>query len=202
MITARRESEALTIDVPRGATAIFDSEWLPAGDGPVGGMLVRRDGEMIWCDFDGTLRQMSSVPDQPRDEIARRLLQGMADEALRVAGGAMIDVIGDGALATSLRKAAGVSDAPGAAVVVDTTGSAAAVAAALDRLPQLGTLVLAGPAAREDPDLDVYANLHLRGLRITAIAPSLGQSSHTLSPTHVRAGEPLPAATWYCVSDV
>lgn len=85
-----------------------------------------------------------------------------------------IDVTGDGELAATLRSrlaARAARDADVApAAVIETTGAPAAIAAALARLDDLGTLVLAGPPAPEPVALDLYADLHVRGLTVVGIA--------------------------------
>jgi threonine dehydrogenase-like Zn-dependent dehydrogenase len=87
-----------------------------------------------------------------------------------------VDVTGEGELATALRSrlatrlAREAERAP--AAVIDTTGDPTAIAAALARLDDLGTLVLAGPAAPQPGALDLYADLHVRGLTVVGIAPT------------------------------
>lgn len=90
-------------------------------------------------------------------------------------GGGPLEVTGDGPLARALRArlaaaAAPVADAP-PTVIVETTGEAAAVRAALARVADLGTVVLAGPVAPGPVALDVYGDLHVRGVTLVAVAP-------------------------------
>lgn len=100
-----------------------------------------------------------------------------ADAALAAlpVGDGPVEVLGDGALAAALRErlAARIShgsDAAGAAI--DTTGDAAVIAAALARLADLGTLVLA--AACEPAPLDLYTDVHVRGLTIVGVPATAG----------------------------
>ena len=85
-----------------------------------------------------------------------------------------VEVTGDGEMAAELRsrlreRINGARDRIGAAV--DTTGDPAVITDLLTRLADLGTLVLAGPPAPEPPALDLYADLHVRGLTVVGIAP-------------------------------
>jgi threonine dehydrogenase-like Zn-dependent dehydrogenase len=81
----------------------------------------------------------------------------------------LVEVIGDGGLAVALR--AGLRSRPGAprerpGAVIETTGDPAAIRDALQRVADLGTVVLAGPATADPVALDLYADLHVRGLTI------------------------------------
>lgn len=84
-----------------------------------------------------------------------------------------LEVTGDGPLAQALR--ARLAAAPGAgaapATIVETTGKTGAIRAALARVADLGTVVLAGPVAPGPVALDVYGDLHVRGLTLVAVAP-------------------------------
>jgi threonine dehydrogenase-like Zn-dependent dehydrogenase len=92
---------------------------------------------------------------------------------LALADGAQwVEVLGEGELAESLRarlgaRAAGRSQ-PGA--VIETTGDTDAIAHALERVADLGTVILAGPPPVDAGALDLYANLHVRGLTLVGLA--------------------------------
>jgi threonine dehydrogenase-like Zn-dependent dehydrogenase len=95
-----------------------------------------------------------------------------AAEVALAAGPGWVDVLGDGDLAESIRtrlgtRAAGESK-PGA--VVKTSGEPDAIADALKRVADLGTVVLAGPPPADAGTLDLYADLHVRGLTVVGIA--------------------------------
>lgn len=62
--------------------------------------------------------------------------------------------------------------APGAEPVVETTGQPMEVEAALRRAPDLGTVVLAGPVPEQPPAIDLYADLHVRGLTVVCVPPA------------------------------
>jgi hypothetical protein len=55
--------------------------------------------------------------------------------------------------------------------IVETTGDFARVRDALRACPDLGTVVLAGPIAGSPPALDLYADLHVRGLTVVCRRP-------------------------------
>lgn len=103
---------------------------------------------------------------------AQQVLQALGSSARRV------EVVGEGKLAEEVRLLLGAAlqqdpaAAPPTGVVV-ATGDPAAVAAALVRVDDLGTVVLAGAAPREPAVLDLYGDLHVRGLVLVGV-PSAG----------------------------
>lgn len=94
-------------------------------------------------------------------------------------GGEPVEVVGAGPLADALRARfdAGPSAAGDAlpAVVIETTGNPEAVRAALERVADLGTVVLAGPPQPAPAPLDLYSDVHVRGLTLVGVpAPPEG----------------------------
>ena len=92
-------------------------------------------------------------------------------------GAAAAAVTGEGPLAQALR--ARLPGPPRKAdsrpdIVVETSGEAGAIAAALARVADLGTVVLAGPISGDLIALDLYGDLHVRGLTVVAVAPPDG----------------------------
>ncbi|HEX6652234.1 MAG TPA: hypothetical protein VF072_05785 [Thermoleophilaceae bacterium] len=61
---------------------------------------------------------------------------------------------------------------PGAEPVVETTGEPVAVEAALRDAPDLGIVVLAGPVPDRPPPVDLYGDLHVRGLTVVCVPPA------------------------------
>lgn len=119
-----------------------------------------------------------------------------------------VEVVGDGAVARSIRaewsaqRSAG--DAPD--VIVDLTGDPEAITAAVSRLADLGTLILAGGPAARPVDLDFYPDVHVRGLRLVGV-PDAGNADAPASlvacdgPVEARVGRKVAAgAPWYRVS--
>jgi len=89
-----------------------------------------------------------------------------------------VEVLGDSAFARALRARLGAATpAEGVrpVVVVETSGEAAAIAAALARVDDLGTVVLAGLSTGAGPvALDLYADLHVRGLTLAGVPAPAG----------------------------
>jgi threonine dehydrogenase-like Zn-dependent dehydrogenase len=81
-----------------------------------------------------------------------------------------VEVTGERELARELGEALrsrkpGPAEAPPAAIV-ETTGEPDAIAAALRRVADLGIVVLTGPPPPDPVALDLYADLHVRGLTL------------------------------------
>ena len=93
-----------------------------------------------------------------------------------------VEVLGDSTFARQLRVRLGagaVAIGVRPAVVVETSGDATSLGAALERVADLGTVVLASPGGARDPlestaALDLYADLHVRGLTIVGVPPPCG----------------------------
>lgn len=95
--------------------------------------------------------------------LGERVVAAIGDEP-----GAVL-VAGDGPDATSLRaRFPGTPAEPN--VVIETTGRAAGVQAALETVASLGIVVLAGPVPDDPPMLDLYRDLHVRGLTIIGVS--------------------------------
>jgi hypothetical protein len=97
--------------------------------------------------------------------------------AAAAAGPVPVEVTGAGELAAAIRAELGVPREPGEerpGTVVETTGDAAEIQAALARVRDLGLVVLAAPLASGAPDLDLYADLHVRGLTVQGLAEPPG----------------------------
>jgi hypothetical protein len=57
--------------------------------------------------------------------------------------------------------------------VVDTTGDPETIRSALDRVSDLGMVVLAGESSGRVLDLDLYSSVHRRGLFVVGVASPL-----------------------------
>jgi hypothetical protein len=129
-------------------------------------------------------------------------------------GDTPVEVTGDGIIARRIRAIVGSAPVPGTTgverpgAVVDTTGDPAVILAATQRLTDFGILALVGEPLGRPLDLDLYADVHRRGLRVVGVAPPLSDPvdtggaplPHALEPdpVAVAAGAPLPpGAAWY-----
>jgi hypothetical protein len=86
-----------------------------------------------------------------------------------------VEVLGASALAQTLIAQLGGRHVRGGgrpAVAIETTGELHLIEDALKRVADLGTVVLAGPSPRGPVTLDLYADLHLRGLTLVAVSPT------------------------------
>jgi hypothetical protein len=109
---------------------------------------------------------------EPAHPDVERLAQ-LAVEALDEVEGA-VEVTGSGVLADRVRTLlpaapAGSAERPGA--IVETTGRAEAIEDAARRLQALGTLVLAWEAPEPTVVVNLYPDVHCRGLRIVGVDP-------------------------------
>lgn len=90
--------------------------------------------------------------------------------ALPTEGG--VEVTGDGPLALAAReRLAGRPAQERPDVVVETTGDPDAILDAIARVVDCGTVVLAGPKLGEPVLLNLYTDLHARGLRLVGVDP-------------------------------
>jgi hypothetical protein len=98
---------------------------------------------------------------------------------------------------------------------VDTTGDPAVIVDATRRLADLGTLVLVGESVGRKATLNLYQDVHLRGLMIVGVAPPLQRATFQAEIesddpllescrellVEVASGAPLPLdGAWYRVS--
>jgi D-arabinose 1-dehydrogenase-like Zn-dependent alcohol dehydrogenase len=101
-------------------------------------------------------------------------IEELTNAAMTIVAGETGDVavLGEGRLAGALRERLGsrVAAAPtGASVVIDTTGEAEQIAAALSAVEDLGVILLAGSPPAAPLALDLYSDLHVRGLRVIGL---------------------------------
>jgi hypothetical protein len=176
------------LDLPDDAAAFFDREWVAWG-------------------------RAAAVPaivtDAGADDAAGQLA-GIAEAAVAAAPSGQVEVTGSGLVAEEARRrlaGAGrlVTDGIPAAVI-ETTGDPAALIAATRRVEALGTVVLAGEPLERVYDIDLYPDVHVRGLRLVARGRSgagraeFGELASAGLQT-VTPGEPLDAsARWFCVT--
>jgi hypothetical protein len=147
------------------------------------------------------------------DTCAARALVAVAREVAGVIGAAAtVRVRGSGAVARLIRDVLPTTDSMATVeAVVDTTSDPAVLAEECRRVADLGTIVLAGELLDGSVDLDLYPDVHRRGLRVVGVAPPLTDGllgdgeplPDWLLPSLccVAAGDVLPAgAPWYRVT--
>ncbi len=212
----------LVAALPRGSAAYVDRDWLPGASGPLPAVIVGADGGPAWCDG-APVQAPSGI--EPDTAAALALLSVARDAAAAVEGlPGRVEVTGNGLIARQLStlvtdgvradRRASVVGPPKA--IVDVTGDPAVIADATRRLADLGTLVLVGESLGRRVKLNLYPDVHGRGLTLVGVAPPLQQATaHAESEiddpllescrellVQVRFGAPLPlGGAWYRVSD-
>jgi hypothetical protein len=159
---------------PSDTDAFFDADWVPAdGTGRVPALLAT--SETLTTSWEGGGRV--STAGSAEEAVARALASTAAEAvaALHDVTGC-IEVIGRGALAVLVRDgirqpSPGTEKRP--AAIVLCTAEQDTIVAATERLDDLGTLVLAGPPPGESVSIDLYPDVHVRGLRLVGVAPPL-----------------------------
>lgn len=184
-------------ELEQGTTLIVDADWLPPSRSGVVTPLVLRDGSAALDD--GRTAPLTLPDDHIASAIA--LVGDVLGEIERlIDGSGHIEVVGSGVVARSLRRSA----IPGPSqTIVDGTGRTDSLRAALQRLPDRGLLVVAGESP-DVVDLDLYDDIHLRGLRLV-VAPRILDAAHAQTslridpPTEVRPGDVLAGEAWYAI---
>jgi hypothetical protein len=206
----------LVATLPLGSVAYVDLDWIPPSSGPVPAITVAADAALAWCDRAPVPAPSGIDP----DDAAALALVAVARDAAAVEGlPSPVDVTGNGLIARQLRMLLGdngraAGDEPPKAIV-DTTGDQAVIADATRRLADLGTFVLAGESLGGKVELNLYPDVHVRGLTLVGVAPPLQQAAFQAAIesddpllescrellVEVPSGAPLPLdAPWYRVS--
>jgi hypothetical protein len=145
----------LAAELPRGSVAYVDRDWVPAEEGiPVPAVVRSGAGSEV--------------------AAARAFLRLARDAAAAVGDARPVEVHGSGAVATLTAGIMGVdtTDRVGRpAAVVEATGAPDAISDAAARLADLGTLVLVGEALGRAIRLNLYPDVHSRGLRLVGVRP-------------------------------
>jgi len=178
---------------------------------------VSADGTLAWCE-DSPAEAPGTL--DPDTAAALALLSVARDAAAAVAGlpPGSIEVTGSGLIAHRVRVLVG--DAPARSAehpraVVDLTGDPVVIADAARRVADLGTVVLAGEALGRRAEMNLYADVHLRGLTLVGVPPPLQHGRFPQAQmdddrlldacrawlVRVSSGQMLaPGAAWYRVS--
>jgi hypothetical protein len=198
---------ALQGELPAGAVAYVDADWIDAAaPGPVPA-LMSAGGALRWPDG-----SVVAATDAEGSGAAAAALRAVAEEAASAAGDVAakrVEVIGAGFIAEHARHLLSVtpappgeSAAPRPVVIIDVTGAGDAIEDATRRLDDLGTLVLAGEAAGREFPLNFYTHIHSRGLRVVGVgrADAPAAQADFEPPAATTFGAPLRPARWYRVS--
>lgn len=177
MIRGRLDEGGAVISttVPAGSVSYVDRDWLTATERMIPSLSFAQDGEVSWCG-----RRLGRLPaGNDLTAMAASAFLGMAREAgaaVAVRARGTVEVVGHGLIAAYIRSLVALRDAPAGerpSAVVDTTGDPELIRAALERVCDLGTVVLAGEGAGRTLDVDMYSTVHKRGLIVAGVAPPL-----------------------------
>lgn len=207
MITtfATNSGIGLTGDVAPRAIAYVDAEWIaPEPFVAVPAIVVERE-------------HGAADP----DVLAARLILQLCGEAAAAVEGTPpneVEVWGRGVVAVQTAALLGIAAVnPGgrttrSSAIIDTTGDPLSIAEATRRLADLGTLVLVGEELGRQLSLDLYSNVHSRGLRIVGVRRPSGAAADeprqpglvdglTSTLTDARLGSSLVVGgAWYRVA--
>lgn len=188
--------------VPESGTAYVDADWVrPGVPGPLPALLV--DGTAVaWSD--GPAPGVPGAGDA--DSVAAAVWGDWADRAgAPLVGAERVEVTGHGLLAARVR-----AHHPPAAprrgarpdAVVETTGDPEVVVLAMGRLATAGVLVLAGEPLGRRLDVNLYKDVHVRGLRVIGVdRPRAGDARPADGvaprPVAVAPDAPLAPGAWY-----
>jgi hypothetical protein len=161
------------VAVPPDAAEVFvDADWIhDSEDAPC---LYVRDGVLgaSWVVGGGI-----AIGQLPAEEAAGRLLAVTAERAVSVVSQVTgpVEVVGHGAVALLAREGLRQPGrGPGApAAIIDCSGDPDAIREGVRRLDDLGTLVLAGAGTPNLLEIDLYPDVHVRGLRLVGLGVDL-----------------------------
>ena len=213
-----REGSITLVGVASGEVAYVDADALPASPGPVPALSVSAEGLLAWRDGP---RVQAAEPGNP-DALAALAFLAVAREAaapIAVLPPGSVEVRGGGLVAhyvTALVGTAHERSAEPPQAIVDVTGDPGEILDATRRVADLGTVVLAGEALGRQAEINLYPDVHVRGLTLVGVAPPLHggrlgsaqseaetplvESSREFLVT-VTPGSPLPPGSrWYRLS--
>jgi hypothetical protein len=161
-------------DLPAGTLAYVDADWtLSAGELDIPALLIDPESAR-WGEVS------TAVPGVGPDLLAARILSAaahrVADTVVPLAGTAA--VCGTGAIARATAGLLGTTaldTAPepgtGVAVGIDFTGDPDTIQGLLKAIAPLGRAILAGERLGRTLPLNLYPDIHVRGLRLRALDP-------------------------------
>ena len=147
---------------------------------------------------------------QQQDAVARA-----AAQAVEYLPPESVEVVGTGIVASMVRSYAGVASGTVAArprAIIDTTGDPDTIRESCRRVADLGVVVLAGEASGRRIELNLYPDVHVRGLSLVGAPPPLledflaaaaGERDSRIEAdclaelAHASPGSPLPGGAWF-----
>jgi hypothetical protein len=188
--------DGLTIEgeLPEGQVAVLDREWAtPGRSSAIPVVMLNAEG-------DTTQRGALALA-----EIARAAVAAVTESTVVVTGSGLVAFEARRLLRIQGRLVPDDAGSPPAAVI-ETTGKPAVVTEATERVRNMGTVALAGEPLARPYALDLYPDVHLRGLRLLGIPrpePGSGKSydgDPRMGLQQVAVGDRLDAsAQWHCV---
>jgi hypothetical protein len=208
-VTVSGHDAVFEYDLSSYRYAYVDGDWLPETGRRDGTPALLTDGQTLtW------LRQTTAVPDGvDADAAAGSIMARAARDAIERLGDtpARVAVTGHGAIAAAARSALGVqlcsdemSGPPDA--WIECSGTVDALRSATRTVQDMGIVVLVGEPADEPVELDLYRDVHLRGLRLVGVPLRLEETSgerpvrdeRTLPPLFCVRGSCAPGRhAWY-----
>jgi hypothetical protein len=144
-----------------------DVDWRERDDAdaePIG--IAVEDGKLFWTDSPDDSGLVTDV-----DGVAQaaELLGAYADAIASLIDNPVgVEIVGEGALAHALERRFGGTQGTTSTAIILLSANEGGVAQSLERLEDLGLLVLAAPGCRS-ANLDFYPHLHRRGLRMVGV---------------------------------
>ena len=207
--------------MPPGAVAYVDRDWLPASSGEVPSLVADPGGALAWRGG----RPVQIPGNLDSDAAATLALLVVAEAAAAVLEGIApdsIEIIGRGLIAQQVRALVkNPSESNGWSTpieqpraIVDTTGDPSVILDATRRVANLGTVVLLGESLARRAEMNLYPDVHTRGLTLVGVAPPLQDAASLFAHdvgsevdlsrellVPISTGAPLPpAGVWYRVS--
>jgi hypothetical protein len=196
-----------------GISAYIDAEWLGGTEAcEVAAMTVDLAGGLRFRGH--TWQSPAGVGADQAALLAFSSFAQQAVDALTDRDREVVSVMGSGITAAEVRRlldAARGSEAEAdrPAAVIDTTGDPGVIIDATRRLADRGALILAGECLGRRTDINLYSDVHVRGLRVVGLGPLLSRDPAPGDPAErpdagdslavVCFGEVLPTAMWYRV---
>jgi hypothetical protein len=185
--------------LPSGSVAYVDREWLPTSSADVPALVAFPDGTLAWRG-----RRPVPAPSAVDSETAAALaLLAVAEIAVAATAGVSpdhVEVTGTGVIALQARallahgssadyRSHGIEQA---AAIIDTTGDPEVIVDATRRAADLGKVVLAGEALERTAQINLYPDVHMRGLSLVGVPAPLHDANALFS--EISVDDPLVAS--------